>query len=246
MRNVLAICFLLFIVAHGQSPCDQVPFVSRDGWGARPPTSITNLTSKPFSFYVIHHTYQPPNCYDDVSCIERVKWIQDFHQKDRGWVDIGYHFLVGENGKVYEGRGWNRQGAHAPGWNNDAFGICIIGDFSTAAPNQAALSAVKLWIDCGIELGHVKKEHFIITHRQSQRPGYTECPGNGTIDAIKPWPRYCSYQNSGANLTQNQTQASLGRQFCLNELGSSAASSFSSISIHSVLAIFLFVHYFIE
>ena len=60
MRNVLVICSLLSIVAHGQSPCDQVSFVSRDGWGARPPTSITNLTSKPFSFYVIHHTYQPP------------------------------------------------------------------------------------------------------------------------------------------------------------------------------------------
>jgi N-acetylmuramoyl-L-alanine amidase len=37
-------------------------------------------------------------------------------------VDIGYHFLVGENGKVYEGRGWDRQGAHSPGWNNDAYG----------------------------------------------------------------------------------------------------------------------------
>ena len=62
------------------------------------------------------------SCYDDASCIERVQWIQDFHQINRSWVDIGYHFLVGENGKVYEGRGWNRQGAHAPEWNSDAFG----------------------------------------------------------------------------------------------------------------------------
>lgn len=44
------------------------------------------------------------------------------HQIDNKWADIGYHFLVGENGKVYEGRGWNREAAHAPGWNNDAFG----------------------------------------------------------------------------------------------------------------------------
>ena len=62
------------------------------------------------------------SCYNDQSCIERVKTIQDFHQNDRGWVDIGYHFLVGENGKVYQGRGWNRQGAHSTGWNDDAYG----------------------------------------------------------------------------------------------------------------------------
>jgi hypothetical protein len=63
------------------------------------------------------------SCYDDETCIRRVKAIQDYHQFDLGWVDIGYHFLVGENGKVYEGRGWNRQSAHSPGWNNDAYGI---------------------------------------------------------------------------------------------------------------------------
>ena len=62
------------------------------------------------------------SCYDDATCIDRVKSIQRSHQIGNGWDDIGYHFLVGENGKVYEGRGWDRQGAHSPGWNSDAFG----------------------------------------------------------------------------------------------------------------------------
>ena len=62
------------------------------------------------------------SCYDDQTCIQRVRSIQNFHIDDRGWADIGYHFLVGENGKVYEGRGWDRQGAHSPGFNNDAYG----------------------------------------------------------------------------------------------------------------------------
>ncbi|CAF3648985.1 unnamed protein product [Rotaria sordida] len=105
----------------------------------RKPTSITNLTGKPLSFYVIHHTYQPPNCYDDDECIQRVQAIQDLHQNDQGWVDIGYHFLVG---------------------------ICIIGDFRTSSPNEKALEAIRLWIDCGIERGHVTEAYYIITHRQ--------------------------------------------------------------------------------
>ncbi|CAF1501309.1 unnamed protein product, partial [Rotaria sordida] len=115
MTKILLVSLWFIIAVKTQSPCDEVSFVNRAGWGAREPTSITNLTRKPLSFYVIHHTYSPPNCYDDASCIQRVKSIQNYHQLDRGWVDIGYHFLVGENGKVYEGRGWNRQAAHSPG-----------------------------------------------------------------------------------------------------------------------------------
>ena len=66
------------------------------------------------------------SCYDDETCSRYVKGIQNFHLDDRKWADIGYHFLVGENGKVYEGRGWDRQGAHAPGFNNDAYGKTIV------------------------------------------------------------------------------------------------------------------------
>lgn len=53
-------------------------------------------------------------------------------------------------------------------------GICIIGDFTKSTPNEKALEAVQKWIRCGIELGHVKPVHYIITHRQSQAPSYTE------------------------------------------------------------------------
>ncbi|CAF4989776.1 unnamed protein product, partial [Rotaria sp. Silwood1] len=84
--------------------------------------------------------------------------------------------------------------------------ICIIGNFTVAPPNDKALNAVRLWIRCGIIRGNVKENYYIITHLQSQRPGYTECPGNGTFNVVNKWPRFCSFQNYGANLTSNQTQ----------------------------------------
>lgn len=49
---------------------------------------------------------------------------------DRQWFDIGYNFVIGEDGNVYEGRGWDYVGAHAPGYNTQSIGICVIGDFS--------------------------------------------------------------------------------------------------------------------
>jgi N-acetylmuramoyl-L-alanine amidase len=48
-----------------------------------------------------------------------------------GWLDIGYNFVVGEDGNVYEGRGWTRVGAHAVNWNSRSIGIAVIGDFTS-------------------------------------------------------------------------------------------------------------------
>ena len=39
-----------------------------------------------------------------------------------GWADIGYSFLVGEDGNVYEGRGWSLAGAHCIGYNSKSIG----------------------------------------------------------------------------------------------------------------------------
>lgn len=39
-----------------------------------------------------------------------------------GWSDIGYNFVVGEDGLVYEGRGWSTVGAHAPNFNSNSIG----------------------------------------------------------------------------------------------------------------------------
>ena len=50
---------------------------------------------------------------DIESCSAEVKKIQDFHMgPQRNWWDIGYNFLIGEDGNIYEGRGFDAQGAH--------------------------------------------------------------------------------------------------------------------------------------
>jgi hypothetical protein len=36
----------------------------------------------------------------------------------RQYCDIGYSFLIGGDGNVYEGRGWDRLGAHTEGFNS--------------------------------------------------------------------------------------------------------------------------------
>jgi len=49
-------------------------------------------------------------------------------------------------------------------------------------------------------------------------------PGDGAFNQVKKWSRFCSFQNSGLNLTQNETEPSIARIFCAKELGSTSSS----------------------
>lgn len=50
---------------------------------------------------------------------------------NKNWEDIGYTFLVGEDGNIYEGRGWGKHGAHSIPYNSKSIGICMIGNFNS-------------------------------------------------------------------------------------------------------------------
>lgn len=52
--------------------------------------------------------------------------IRTWH-KQRGWSDIGYHYVVYRDGTVHEGRTIEKAGAHARGHNRNSIGICYIG-----------------------------------------------------------------------------------------------------------------------
>jgi N-acetylmuramoyl-L-alanine amidase len=84
----------------------------------------------PVPFTVIHHGGIKDYCSSQEECAAIVRSYQDYHMDSKGWNDIGYNFLVGEDGNVYEGRGWETVGAHAPTYNTKSIGICIIGDFT--------------------------------------------------------------------------------------------------------------------
>ena len=56
-----------------------------------------------------------------------------------GWSDIGYSFLVGGDGNVYEGRGFNIQGAHTSGYNSVGYGVCFIGNFMEVHPEPSSV-----------------------------------------------------------------------------------------------------------
>ncbi len=69
---------------------------------------------------VVHCSATPEG--RDVSTEEIRQW-----HLDRGWSDIGYHFVVELDGTVCDGRPVENAGAHAKGHNANSIGVCYVG-----------------------------------------------------------------------------------------------------------------------
>ncbi|NIF06662.1 DUF4280 domain-containing protein [Chryseobacterium sp. Tr-659] len=110
----------------------KINIIPRKDWGARPPQTggkySYELLKVPLDEYyttiVIHHS-------GNAKHFPTVNEIQNEHMDDKGKADIGYHFAVDKNGKIYEGRPINIKGAHVDLANTGKIGIVLLGDLST-------------------------------------------------------------------------------------------------------------------
>lgn len=108
----------------------MLPIVARSEWGARD-SKLVETFSGAIPFVIIHHSYIPSACYTKESCEASMRKMQDMHQLQNRWNDIGYSFAIGGDGRIYHGRGYNVVGAHAPKYNDKSIGICFIGDWTS-------------------------------------------------------------------------------------------------------------------
>lgn len=115
--------------------------------------------------------------------------IQRFHIESRKFDDIAYNFLIGGDGLVYVGRGWNAQGAHTKGFNNKSICIAFIGDFDNYEPNIKQLYAAQQLIEEGVKLNKLSKDYALYGHRQLAA---TKSPGSYLYDIIRTWEHWTS------------------------------------------------------
>ncbi len=71
---------------------------------------------------IIVHCADTPEGRDD-----RAADIKRWHTEERGWSDIGYHYVVDLDGTIEPGRPIEKAGSHCSGHNADSIGVCYIG-----------------------------------------------------------------------------------------------------------------------
>jgi uncharacterized protein with LGFP repeats len=187
------------VITPGQPP----NIITRAQWGAdeslRCPAPIKYDNG--IRAGIVHHTagsneYTP----DDSAAIVRA--IYAYHARTLGWCDIAYNALVDKYGQVFEGRagGMDRpvEGAHTGGFNENTWGVAMIGDFDAVPPTPVQLHTLARLLGWRLAIDGVNPKatvtltsaggsftHFprgvpatlptIFTHRDV---GNTDCPGN--------------------------------------------------------------------
>lgn len=115
-----------------------------------------------------------------------VSWnaIRDYHVKNNGWRDIGYHYgieLVGEQYDIFKGRMDDEVGAHCLGFNDKSIGICVVGNFDQAAPNDKQLALLKKLCRALMNIYGIKTEDVLghwETYEKMGQAVQKSCPGN--------------------------------------------------------------------
>jgi N-acetylmuramoyl-L-alanine amidase/LGFP repeat len=183
-------------------------YVTRAQWGADPklmtwPPQYADTTKA----VTIHHT-DGSNDYTPEQSAAIVRGIYAYHSVKNGWGDIGYNALVDKYGTIFEGRagGMDRPvvGAHAGGFNQETFGIAMMGTLTDTPPTPAELTSVErlaAWKLGGMyrdpsqkvtltstgggtskfAKGQTATVDALFAHRDV---GNTECPGNAGYAAM--------------------------------------------------------------
>ncbi len=104
--------------------------------------------SKDIDLLVVHHTAVAVGG-DDRSGVERVRAIYQYHANNRGWGDVGYHYLIDEDGQIYEGKAGGEYvvAGHAYCNNVNTIGIALLGNFEVEKPGQAQMKALQWLLD---------------------------------------------------------------------------------------------------
>lgn len=129
--------------------------VTRAEWGADESVKRTTGACErrffPVQQLFVHHTAGTNFDSNPAATMRAIYW---YHTVRRGWCDVGYNFVIGWDGTIFEGR-WARTyaswethtsetragaavaGAHVGGYNSGSVGISVMGNFMGVDPPPA-------------------------------------------------------------------------------------------------------------
>ena len=129
------------------TPPPRLKLIKRNQWSAGPVRKASvNPMTRPFRI-TVHHTADQEN----LSAIgksdpqEYLQILQRYCQNTLDWGDIGYHYLISKDGRIWEGRSMRYQGAHAGNstLNRGNIGIALIGNFDHEKPSTAQIRSLQ-------------------------------------------------------------------------------------------------------
>lgn len=133
---------------------------------------------------IIHHTATTKNLDNPAQAIRD---IYRYHAVTEGWGDIGYNYIVDQQGNIYEGRygGESVEGGHAGPGNHGSIGIAVLGNYENDPVPEEVIISLAEFIHKKAKIHNIDPEGFS-EFRGEVRPNIfghgdimnTACPGN--------------------------------------------------------------------
>lgn len=160
------------------------------------PLGENRRLSEVFRWITVHHTASSPLGSD-----ETVRQVQIKHQEEKPYTDVGYHFVIDDDGTVYEGRPLAIEGEHVELFNGGNLGIVLAGDFEPRAANRSRTGFPTPYLSDDptpaqlaalVDLVQILTTRFRLTsvwthqaRRLQSGAGDTECPGAKLIPYVR-------------------------------------------------------------
>ncbi|MDD3302154.1 MAG: N-acetylmuramoyl-L-alanine amidase [Candidatus Gracilibacteria bacterium] len=171
---------------------------------------------------IVHHTDTSSN-----SSLDAIRSIYQYHALTKGWGDIGYNYLIGYDGEIFEGRSGGDYvvGAHTLRNNRSSVGIAVIGKYSDDEITDKQYESLKKLVTylsekygidttkqatyhrdcnsktCSFYIEDLKND-AIVGHRDA---GLTSCPGNKLYTQLQKLKKEVGKLTSGFTYIKNKS-----------------------------------------
>lgn len=130
--------------------------------------------SRPIRRLFIHCSATKPSM-DHVDA----EWLRRIHVDENGWDDIGYHYVIGRDGRIERGRDPQVAGAHARGHNHDSLAVCLAGGIDEAGRP-----------DCNFTADQWGSLRALVVNLLASFPDIQWIGGHRDVDSTKACPTF--------------------------------------------------------
>lgn len=141
-------------------------------WGARPALADLKALNSPILRIILSDTLdQPESCKTKDECIGRLQAMQTFYMDELQLSDIPFNFLVGDDGNVYEGRGFTYQGEiprsdNVNFYDDAGLFVALIGDFTDEPPSAEQNATFWKFVESSVKYGMIVENFSLLSQNQ--------------------------------------------------------------------------------
>lgn len=152
----------------------RIDLISREDWGAAPAKGA--FTQHEIEQITIHHAGDVAGSTGPA----QFRGWQSWHQS-LGWPDLAYHFIIGRDGSVYEGRPYYAVGDTATDYDPTGhFLIVVEGNFDEIDPNPAQIEMLTQMV----AWGSMQFDAPLVSVAGHRDHAATSCPGDALYSLL--------------------------------------------------------------